>query len=246
MSDASRSTCGLSADAVCRRRDMRMMSFCTMSELGRTCSRDNTTTSSSDTRRPRRCCRDARVLTALTLPLFVVVSLLRPAVAHVPRAGVRPRCVDAPSRTIQADAVLEGRVERLTSDAVMVVRVLAAFKGRRLRLQATSRPRLRVAVDFRSLADTLTVDDDDDDHVACVTSPTSPAAGQRLIIFLRHQNTEDSMLTYYVTSGGRRRRRKVDLYRMSALPAAVNEKTRRTARKYSKRRNSEYNIRNIT
>ena len=221
-----------------------MTSFCTMSELGRTCSRDNTTTSSSDTRRPRRCCRDARVLTALTLPLFVVVSLLRPAVAHVPRAGVRPRCVDAPSRTIQADAVLEGRVERLTSDdAVMVVRVLAVFKGRRLRRQATSRPRLRVAVDFGSLADTFTVDDDDDDdHVGCVTSPTSPAAGQRLIIFLRHQNTEDAMLTYYVTSGGRRRRRKVDLYRMSALPAAVNEKTRQTARKYSKRRNSEYNI----
>jgi len=216
-----------------------MMIVCT-SQLHRTCltgSRENVTMCSDA--QTRRC-----FSVALSLRLVVLLSLLRPTVAHVPRAGVRQRCVDVASRTIQADVVLEGRVERVLSDPVMVVRLLAVFKGRQMRRQATSGRRLRMAVDFRSLADRFTVAGDDDadvDHLGCIASPTSLAAGARLIMFLRHRDT-DAMLTYYVTSGGRRRQRKVDLYRMSSLPAAVDANTRQTARKYSKRRNGEFNV----
>jgi len=200
------------------------------------CSRGNTTLAGDTHDR-----RYVHVSTALTLRLFVVLSLLhRPAsVAPVPPP---PRCVsDVASRTIQADVVLEGRVVTTTdrpaaAPAAVVLRVLTVFKGRRATSLRRRRRRLRrfVAVDLASLAHTFTVADY---RVGCVASPT---VGARLIVFLqRRRHADAAVLTYDVTSGGSRRRREVDLYRMSALPAAVDERTRRTARKYSKRRNSE-------
>ena len=183
-------------------------------------------------------CRNLYVLITFTLHLVVFLSVLRPAVADTPCSGTRRQCHDLASKTIHADLVLEGRVDRVlsSSERLMIVRVLTVFKDSRLRRRATSNhsTRLRVAVDYSSLDD-----DDDDDDVDLITSPTSLTRGARLIVFLRHRDTDD-ILTYYVISGGRRRRRTVDLYSVSASPAAVTESARKTVKKYSKRRNGEY------
>ena len=194
-----------------------------------------------------RWCRCLYVFVVLTLRLVLIQSApLRPAVADEPCDGVRQHEVTL--KTIQADVVLEGRVERVLGDArrMMVVRVLTVFKGgRRLRRhQAASSinsTRLRVAVDCSSVTGgACTVaqynDDDASVDVTSVTPATSLARGSRLIVFLRQRHS-DSVLVYYVTSGGRRRRRRVDLYQVSATPAAATESARETARKYSRRRN---------
>lgn len=197
----------------------------------------------------RRSCRRLCVLLALTLRLVVFLSVLRPGGADKPYAGVRQQFHDVASRTIQANLVLEGRVDRVMTDqARVIVRVLTVFKDRRLRRRAMSvtSTRLRVAVDFSSLADTYSVaehdnnNDDDVSNVHRITSTTSLTRGARLIVFLRHRHT-DAVLTYYVTSGGRHRRRKVDLFYVSALPTVATKSTRKTVKKYCKRRNGKYN-----
>jgi len=176
------------------------------------------------------------VLTAFALRLVVLICVS----TDWPRAGAWQQNTDVASRTIQADVVLEGRVERLSGDdPVMIVRVLTVFKGRRLRRRATltDSTRLRIAVDC---SDPLV-----DDVVGGDASSMSRVRGAHLILFLRHRHNADDVFTYYVTSGERRRRRrKVDLYRMSALPEDANKSTRKTAEKYSKRRNSEFDDNN--
>jgi len=246
-----RTTCESFADTVVCRRDMNMMST---KSLYLTCSTrgggENMTPLTRRFTELRRCCRRLFFLVALTLRLVVFLSVLRPGVTDKPGAGARQQYHDVASRTIQADIVLEGRVDRVMSDPVrlMVVRVLTVYKGRRLRRRAMSvnSTGLRLAVDFSSLADAFSVaeheqDKDDVDVVAAsrITSPTSFTRGARLIVFLRRRDT-DAALTHQVTSGGRRRRRSVDLYRAFTSPSAVTEFVRKTVEKFSKRRNGDY------
>ena len=184
-------------------------------------------------------------LLALTLRLIMFLSLLRLGVADKSPAGVRQlQYHDAASRTIQADLVLLGRVDRVMRDPaqVMVVRVLTVYKGhRRLRRRATSvnSSELRLAVDLSTLGDDAFSVDNDDVDVRRMTSLTSLTPGTHLILFLRQRDT-DATLTHYVTSGGRRRRRNVDLYRMVTSPATVTESVRKAIETYSKRRNGKF------
>ena len=190
---------------------------------------DHENTLSSCYTQATRCRRFFYMFTEMTLRLVVLMSVLRPAITDMSYAGVRQQYSDVASRTIQADLVIEGRVERVVARRTIVMRVLTVFKDRRLRRWATSvnSSRPLIAVDDASLADSVEV-----------VNVTPRHHGEHLVVFLRHRH-DGAALTYYVTSGGRRRRRKVNLYRMFALPADANEVTRQIAEEYSKRRNSE-------
>ena len=233
-----RAMCPRTDRTVCRRRDMRIVSMatvCARETLHRTCVTENAMTSDPTRARRRCCCCVLLTLVVLcVLPQWPAAAAAATVARVPPRAGVRQRCVSdvdvVASRSISADVVLEARVERTTTSSdMLVVRILTVFKGRR-----QLRRRLRLAVDFDSLASPSFTGAD----VDCVTSST---VGARLIVFLRRRH-DDASLTYYVTSAGSRRRRRVDVYGMSALPAAVDERTLRTARRFSKRRNSECRI----
>ena len=201
------------------------------------------------------------LLLALTLRLIVSVSVLPPGVLS---ARQQQSSFSLASRTIQADVVVEGRVERVLSrsdrtvlPAVIVLRVLTLYKGRPRRLRrrtATSVNRLRLI----ALVDALTslqadrpntddsaADDGDNNNDADSRIMTSlTRRGARLIVFLRHRRGATMSADRDVTFAGRRRRqrrRTVGVcYRVFTSPAAVTESVRKTVEKYSRRRNGEY------